>query len=115
MQQNCGPFGKGPTTVASTCAPSVREWYHTLSARENILGLKKGQDTLYTAFGERISQNTHRCLLRSNGKAMQGRVCGRWGTQTTAIDIAKQNSEVTVSPPGGGISKGGVHPLLLHR
>ena len=31
-------------------------WYHTWSPRENILGLKKGHDTLYTAFGER----THR-------------------------------------------------------
>ena len=40
--------------------PSVREWYHTWSPEENILGLKKGHDTLYTAFGERISQNTHR-------------------------------------------------------
>ena len=46
---------------------------------------------------------------------MQERVCDRWGTQTTAIDIAEQNSEVTVSPPGGGgdcnvggIAKGGL-------
>ena len=43
-------------TAANTCAPSVREWYHTRSPGENILGLKKGHDTLYTAFGERISQ-----------------------------------------------------------
>ena len=28
-------------------------------------------------------------------------------TQTTAIDIAQQNSEVMVSPGGGGIAKGG--------
>ena len=33
---------------------------------------------------------------------MQERACDRWGTETTAIDIAEQNSEVTVSPPGGG-------------
>ena len=40
---------------------------------------------------------------------MQERVCDRWGTQTTAIDIAEQNSEVTVPPPlgGGGFSKEG--------
>ena len=40
---------------------------------------------------------------------MQERVCERWGTQTTAIDIAKQNSEVTGSPPPprGGDCKGG--------
>ena len=60
MWQNCGPFGEGPKTVANTCAPSVHEWYHTRSLGENILGLKKGHDTLYTAFGERISQNTDR-------------------------------------------------------
>ena len=28
------------TTVANTCAPSVREWYRTWSPGENILGLK---------------------------------------------------------------------------
>ena len=39
---------------------SVREWYHIRSPGENIFGLKKGHDTLYTAFGEIISQNTHR-------------------------------------------------------
>ena len=33
---------------------------------------------------------------------MEDRVCDRWGTQTTAIDIAEQTSEVTVPPPGGG-------------
>ena len=33
---------------------------------------------------------------------MQDDVCDRWGTQTTAIDIAQQNSEVTVSPLAGG-------------
>ena len=60
MWQNCSPFGEGPTTVANTCAPSVREWYHTSSPGENILGLKKGHDILYTAFEERISQNTHK-------------------------------------------------------
>ena len=32
---------------------------------------------------------------------MQGRVCDRWATQTTAKDIAQQNSEVTVSWGGG--------------
>ena len=32
-------------------------------------------------------------------------VCGRWATQTMAIDIAQQNSEVKVSP--GGDFKGG--------
>ena len=47
----------------NTCAPSVREWYHTRSPGENILHLKKGHNTLYTAFGERISQNTHRRLI----------------------------------------------------
>ena len=31
---------------ANTCAPSVREWYHTRSPGENILGLEKGHDTL---------------------------------------------------------------------
>ena len=46
MWQNCSPFGKGPTTVANTCAPEVREWYHTRSPGENILGLKRGHDTL---------------------------------------------------------------------
>ena len=50
---------KAPT-VANTCAQSVREWYHTWSPGENISGLTKGLDTLYTAFGETISQNTHR-------------------------------------------------------
>ena len=29
-----------PSTDASTCAPSVREWYRTWSPGENILGLK---------------------------------------------------------------------------
>ena len=29
----------------------------TRSLGENILGLEKGDDNLYTAFGERISQN----------------------------------------------------------
>ena len=38
---------------------------------------------------------------------MQERVCDRLGTQTTATDIAKQNSEVTVPPPRGGIAKVG--------
>ena len=39
---------------------------------------------------------------------MQERACDRWGTQTTAIDIAEQNGEATVSPPrGGGIARGG--------
>ena len=36
-------------------------------------------------------------------------VCDIWGTQTTAIDIAEQNSEVTVFPPPGrgGFQRGG--------
>ena len=51
MWQNCGLFGEGPTRVANT-------WYHTRSPGENILGLKKVHNTLYTAFGERITQNT---------------------------------------------------------
>ena len=34
---------------------------------------------------------------------MQKRVGDRWGTQTTAIHIAEQNSEVTVPPTGWGI------------
>ena len=55
MWQKCGPFGEGPTTATNTCAPR--------SQGENILGLKKGHDTLYTAFGERMSQNTHRGLI----------------------------------------------------
>ena len=38
---------------------------------------------------------------------MQERVCDRCGTQTSAIDIAHQNSEVTPPPPGGGGCKGG--------
>ena len=59
MWQKCGTFGEGPTTVANTCAPSVPEWYRTRSPGENILGLKKGHNPLYTAFGERTSQNTH--------------------------------------------------------
>ena len=41
-----------PTHVYQVC---VSEWYHTRSPGENILGLKKGHDTLYTAFGEKIS------------------------------------------------------------
>ena len=53
------PFGEGPTTVANTCAPSLRERYHTWSRGENILGVKKQHNTPYTAFGERISRNTH--------------------------------------------------------
>ena len=40
MWQNCGPFAEGPTTVANTCAPSVRDLYRTWSPGENILGLK---------------------------------------------------------------------------
>ena len=36
---------------------------------------------------------------------MQGCVCDKRATQTTAIDIAKQNSEGTVSL--GGVQKGG--------
>ena len=56
----CGPFGERPTTVANTCAPSVCEWYHTRPPGENILGLKKEHDTLYTAFGERISNLQNR-------------------------------------------------------
>ena len=56
---------------------------------------------------------------------MQGGVCDTWATQTTAIDIAKQNSEVTVSRGGGGlqgeISGGGLgynklgHGIEPHR
>ena len=57
MWQNCGPFGEGPITVANTCA------YHTQSLGENILGLKRQHDTLYTTFGERISQDTHKRLI----------------------------------------------------
>ena len=38
---------------------------------------------------------------------MQERVCDRWGTQITTIDIAEQNSEVTVCPLGGGRLQGG--------
>ena len=53
------PDSKPHKYVPQKC-PSVREWYHTRSPGENILGLKKGHDTLYTAFGERISQHTHR-------------------------------------------------------
>ena len=41
MWQKCGPFGEGPTTVANTCAPSVREWYRTWSPGEDILGLRE--------------------------------------------------------------------------
>ena len=51
---------------------------------------------------------------------MQDRVCVR--TQTTAIDIAEQNTEVTVSPPtggrlqreGGGFQRGGTK-LPTHK
>ena len=39
--------------MANTCAPNVPEWYHTRSPGENILGLKKGQTTLYTAFAKK--------------------------------------------------------------
>ena len=55
---------------------------------------------------------------------MQERVCERWGTQTTAIEIAKQNSEMTGFPPprggeiarGEGISRVGyVHSMLPSR
>ena len=57
-------------------------------------------------WGTQTIDIAHR-LIWSNGKALQERVCGRWGTQT--IDIAHQNSEVTVSPPGGegGMAKEG--------
>ena len=48
MWQNCGPFGESPMAVANTCAPSVRDWYHTRSPGENILGLNKGHNTLYS-------------------------------------------------------------------
>ena len=50
---------QGRTTVANTCAPKGREWYHTRSPGENILGLKKAHNPLYTALGERTSQNAH--------------------------------------------------------
>ena len=44
---------------------------------------------------------------------MQEHVCDRWGTQTTAIDFASQNSEVTVPPHGEGGGGGGLHKALV--
>ena len=38
----------------------VLEWNHTRSPGENIQALKEQHNTLHTAFGDRISQNTHR-------------------------------------------------------
>ena len=40
---------------------------------------------------------------------MQGRMCDRWATQTTAIDIASQNSEVTVSQGRKQVIKRSTH------
>ena len=42
----------------------------------------------------------------SASEAMQGHVCDRWAARTTTIDIAQQNSEVTV-PGGGGVQERG--------
>ena len=59
MWQNCGPFGEGPTTVANTCAPNVREWYHTWSPGENISGLKLQHNTpIQRLWRENITEHT---------------------------------------------------------
>ena len=50
--------------MANTCAPSVREWYHTRSLGENILGLKKQHDTSYTFFLTRNNGSTKCPLCR---------------------------------------------------
>ena len=53
------PFGEGPTTVANTCAPSVREWYRTWSPGENILGLKWQHNTpIQRLWRENITEHT---------------------------------------------------------
>ena len=40
-------------------------------------------------------------------------MCDRWATQTTAKDIAQQNSEVTVSWGGGGVGAAGLAALMV--
>ena len=89
--------------MANTCA-SVG-WYRTRSPGENILGLKQGHNTLYTRpWRENITEYTQVTDLKQ--WESNARMCVRRGTQTTAIDIAWQNSEVTRPPRGGGNCKG---------
>ena len=88
--------------MANTCAPSVCGWCRTRSPGGDILGLKKGHGTRYTAVREGVARQTHDRLIRRDGKATQESVCDGWATQKQRNRYCLQNSEVTVSGGGGG-------------
>ena len=55
--QQCGPFGERPTIVANTCAPSVREGYHT--GRNHFGCQNTTRQPVHSLWIENITEYTH--------------------------------------------------------
>ena len=53
----CGPFGEGPTTLASTCVPSVREQY-TVTGRKRLGSVTTTLHPVHRLWREDITEYT---------------------------------------------------------